>query len=115
MKGAEPPLKIQLFHSDAEVIEEVLVGVGDAPVGGTHPDRLGIEVSQNAVTGFAGEESFLIFFACCDIDREAAQMSRNAIGHYGMTAAFEPKDSTVRCSHLEILHNHLTCFDTALN
>ena len=80
MEGAEPSRSAEVFDSEAEVVEEELVGVGDAAVGGAHPDGLGVEVGEDAVTGFAGDESFLVLLAFGDVDGEAAQMSRNTIG-----------------------------------
>ena len=115
MKGVEPARVSEVFDGEAEVVEEVLVGVGDAAVGSAHPDSLGIEIGENAVAGFAGDESFLVLFACGDVDGEAAEVSRNAIDHDGMTAAFEPEDLAVSSTHLKILHDHLAGFDATLN
>ena len=50
-----------------------------------------------------------------DVDSEAAEMGRSAIDDDGMTAALEPKDPAVRSTHLEILHDQLSGFDTTLN
>jgi hypothetical protein len=68
-----------------------------------------------SVASFTGDESFLVLFARCDVDGKAPEMSWNAIDHDGMTTAFQPKDSTVRSAHLEILHHHLTGMEPTLN
>ena len=73
LKGAEPSRVSEVFDGEAEVVEEVLVGVGDAAVGRAHPDGLGIEVGEDAVASFAGDESFLVLLACRDVDGEAAK------------------------------------------
>ncbi len=44
----------EFVDGEADVVEEVLVGVGDAAVRGSHPDGLGIEIGEDAVAGFAG-------------------------------------------------------------
>ncbi len=44
LKRAEPARVSEVFDGEAEIVEEVLVGVGDAPVGSAHPDSLGVEI-----------------------------------------------------------------------
>ncbi len=115
MEGAEPSPSAEVFDGEADVVEEELIGVGDAAVRGAHPDGLGVEIGEDTVTSFAGDESFLVLLACGDVDGETAEMSRNAIVHGSVAAAFEPEDPAVGGAHLKLLGHQLTVFDTALN
>ena len=73
VEGLEPAAGLEVFGGEAEVVEEALVGVGDAAVGGAHPDGLGVEVGEDAVAGLAGAEGIFVALAIGDVDREAAQ------------------------------------------
>ena len=59
MEGVEPSVAGEIFDGEAEVVEEALIGVGDAAVGCAHPDGLGVEIGEDAVTCFAGGELLL--------------------------------------------------------
>ena len=63
MEGVQPALAARVFDGEAEVVEEALIGIGDVAVGGAHPDGLRVEISEDAITGFAGDERFLVFLA----------------------------------------------------
>jgi hypothetical protein len=115
MEGIEPARAAEVFDGEADVVEKILVGVSDAAVGSAHPDGLGIEIGEDAITGFAGDESLFVLFARSDVDGEPAEMGGDAILHDSTAAAFEPEDSAIGGTNLEFLHRQSTVLDALLN
>ena len=115
MEGFEPARTAVVFDSEADVVEKVLVGVGDAAVGGAHPDGLRVEIGKDSISGFAFDESFFVLFASGDVDGEATEAYGYTVNHDGVAPAFEPEDLAIGSPDLKILHDHLTGFDPGLN
>ena len=69
IEGIEPAEAAEFVDGEADVVEEALVGVGDAAVGSSHPDGLGVEVGEDAVTLFGGGE-LLLRCACASVMSE---------------------------------------------
>ena len=79
VKGPEPVFAFEIFDGEAEVVQQALVGVGEAAVGGSHPDGLGVEVGEDAVARFACDEGVFVALAIGDVDGEAAQATWSTI------------------------------------
>ena len=105
-------MTFELFDGEPEIVEEVLVGVGDAAVGGAHPDGLGVEIGEDAVAGFAGDEGFFVLLALRDVDGEAAEVRRHAVLDDDLCAAFDPANRAIGSADLKI-RQHLSPVSTA--
>ena len=107
VKGLEPGFALEIVGGEAEVVEQALIGVGQAAIGRSHPDGLRVEVGEDAVACFAGDEGVFVAFAIGDVDGEAAEASWDAIHFDGLAADFDPDDFAVGGAERKVDDDHL--------
>src|SRR5215469_1863165 len=115
VEGFEPVFTVEIFVGEAEVVHRDLIGVGEATVGGCHPDGLGVEVCEDAVAGLTCGEGFLVAFVLGDVDGEAAEALRSAVYGDDLAAIFNPADGAICSADGEVDDDELSGFDGALD
>ena len=104
IEGVEPSEVLEILDCESQVVEESLIGISNVSGGVADPHALRVEIGEDTVSRFTGDQGFFVFLlARGNVDGEATKAGGNPIGHDSVAATFEPEDAAIGGTDLKLL------------